>query len=294
MSEGKARDCAACGRALPSPLTVCVRCGGAPIYAVDGADWAVEAGPVSAMRFRSEAVEVIATTVDGVDRAAAEKLLGSQRVRVVEGITRPAATALAERLGKKETNAAAVQGPTPKLGLGAAFRNGLPFLGIAGGTVLGLLVEPIGTTIGLTAGGGAAVALGAYNAARHMPVLGRPAELAVLPYQVSQVADKVAALQGKLPPASATQLADVVETGFLIIGRLTDPDDVLSTGSDGVEDGMGKNAVGFVQKAVTAAQTIVRDGAANSAASIASLEQSAQMAAAANQELQELLEVVRT
>jgi hypothetical protein len=282
---GKTQPCLQCGYDVPYPLLVCTRCDGAPLYGVPGGEWSVELGPVSSMMFRKQALDKLEPVLDGLNRTAADKAMGGGRVRLVEGLTRGAAEGLARSLGRKETSAAAAQGPTPKLGAGAALKGGLPLVLTGAGALLGFLIEPIGTTIGLLAGGGAGTFVGVFNSQKDMPVLARPKHIVTLPYQVQQAAEQLHTLRAKLPKAAGDQLAGVVEIGFRIIGRLTDQDDPVSYGADGLEDGMGKAAVVFVQDAVAAADKVVRDGVDQSTDALKTLEQLETTARAAQSEL---------
>ncbi len=281
---GKTQPCLSCDFAVPRPLIVCPRCDGAPLYGVTGGDWAVEAGPVSSMMFRKQALDKLEPVLE-LDRAAADAALKAGRVRIVEGVTRAAAEGLARGLGRKETNAAAAQGPTPKLGIGGAMKGGLPIWLTGGGALLGFFVEPIGTTIGLLGGLGAGVVVGGVNGGKSMPVIGRPKDTVTLPYQVQAAADSLHVLRAKLPEAAGDSLAAVVEIAFRIIGRLTDEDDPVSYGAEGIEGGMGKDMLGLVQDVITQAETVARDGEEHATEALEALKSLEEKARAAQSEL---------
>ena len=253
---GSTRPCLSCGHEIPSPLDVCLRCGGSALYKVPDAEWAVEAGSIPSMKFRTTAVEFLASSLEGVDKQQADKLLADGRVRVAEGLTERGARGLAQRLGSKETSALAVQGAAKPVGLSGSMRFGLPILGLIGGAIFGLVVHPIGWAIGLLAG----VGLGAMNAMRRLPVLGWAPVRPTLPYQVADAPEKLAALREKLPERPREALMTVGDAGFRILGRVTDPEDLLATGADGIDGGMGQGALGLVKEAVRIAELIARDG----------------------------------
>jgi len=168
-AAGDGAPCLRCGESVPVPFDVCHRCGGRVLVAdLDGADCSVEAGPVSSQRFRDEAVGKLRAVAEGVDPTRASQALRAGRVRVVEGLARDTAEALRDALGPRETAAAVAEGPTPRMGWGAAFHKGLPVWGLAAGAVLGVAVHPVGWVLGALA----AAALAYRNAQQPMPVLG--------------------------------------------------------------------------------------------------------------------------
>jgi len=258
--SGKNRPCLACNEAIPSPLDVCLRCEhGAALYAVPGGQWAVEIGPITSTKFRTAAVEYLSEALDGVNRAEALKAITGGRVRVVQHLSKRSAEALVKRLGTRETSARAVEGEAEKAGIAGALRGGTPLLALAVG---GLLIWPVGLNVvaGLLVGVGGALALGALNMKRTMPVLGRADFQPTLPYQIAEAPEQLVSLLPKLPAEAQEHVRTVGEVGFRILGRVTDPEDVMSVGADGLDGGMGSGALGLIQEAVRIAGLIVRDG----------------------------------
>lgn len=262
------------------PLRVCYQCGGAPFFNAVGGDWSVELGPVSSMRFRKDALDLLESVLaEGFDRARADKFLGSERVRCCEGLERPVAEALAAKLGQKETHAAAVTGPLPKLGIGHAFKNGLPFVALGIGVGLGALIDPIGIGLGFLGGGGAGAAAGAWSASRMMKLLGRARVNDPLPYQLAELNTQLDLLYPKLDETRREQIKVAIEVGHRICGRVLDKDDVISLGAD-LDSGIGKSALGLVSEAARLGELIARDGTgeegAAHVAALGELKQSAQ------------------
>ena len=57
-----------CDKAVPIPLGVCLHCGGGVLWAdMEGADYAVEAGPIASMNFRGRAVDLLENHLEGFD-----------------------------------------------------------------------------------------------------------------------------------------------------------------------------------------------------------------------------------
>ena len=236
---------------------MCLECGGLPLVAQPDGEWAVEAGPVSALAARRDAIELLSRGLVGFDATAADKALAAGRLRVCEGLGRATAEALAQRLGPQQSAAAVTRGPTPRLGAGGSMKNGLPLAGVAGGAALAL-ATPLGP-IGWAIGGAAAVALGVVNARRRMAVLGRAPVLATAP-GLEDVPGRLGEVARKLDADARNALLEAIRAGFGILARLSASDDIVSLSAGGIEGGMADAAVGLVKQAITAAEAIALDG----------------------------------
>ena len=208
------------------------------------------------MGFRAETVALLKEALVAFDADKAEKVLRGSRARVASDLSKRTAEALVARLGPQGTLAEATLGPPPKLGAGGAMKNGLPFVGVAGGVVAWPLLD----LIGLGLGTGTAIALGVWNARKRIPVIGQAPVRPTLPYQVADAPDRFAIVLDKLPEGPGRgDLLTVGEAGFRIMAALADEESLVSVGAGGVAGGMGQAALGLVNEAIRVAELIVRE-----------------------------------
>jgi hypothetical protein len=203
-----------CGLVVPVPLDFCLHCGGQPLYAqnVTG-EWGVELGPVTSMEFRSEVVTYLHFSLVGVDPNEVEVSLKKSRCRAVSGLSQELAEALAARLNPQKTAAVAVFGSAQRAGLSAVFRHGLPIIGMAAGAAGALLLDPIGWAIG----GGAAVALGVFNAAQRPANLGALRSAPLLPTELVDLPARLRHLWPTLDSVGQERLRDALFACFSIL-----------------------------------------------------------------------------
>lgn len=225
---------------------------------LEGKDYAVEAGPIASMNFRKSAVEFLDEHLESLDPLAADALLKSERVRVVEGLDKATAEGMSSALGIKETTARVSRGPTPKAGAAGAFRHGLPLVGLGVGLALGLAVSGgwILTLI-LAAGGSAGAA--AVNMQRTMKVLGRAPVGPILETDVNALARRIVAAKNALGD-EAKDLDVIARTAFEMVAQVTDPDDVVALGTGGFDGGVAQNAIQMATQATLVAEGAIRAG----------------------------------
>ena len=245
---------------------------------LDGADWAVEAGPIPSMKFREEAVAYLGASLDGFDRLKAEKLLKDERVRVAEGLDEKTADQLAARLGKRETLARAARGPTPSAGMAGALKHGLPFIGVGLAPILGLAVHPLGWLVGVAV----AIGLAWKNTRTRMQVLGSAPVGAVGDPALDGSISSFVALKDKLDEGAHQQLGRVVRQSTDIIAWSADPEDLMALGTGGTQGLLAESAVKMIAKAVGIGEAAAKDGrtsfSGEESASLASLEDLGQRA----------------
>lgn len=213
---------------------------------LDGADWAVEAGPVPSMKFREEAVAYLGAALDGFDRLKAEKLLKDERVRIAEGLDEKTADQLAGRLGKHETLARATRGPTPSAGMAGALRHGLPFIGVGLAPILGLAVHPLGWLVGVAV----AIGLAWKNTRTRMKVLGSAPVGSVGEPALDRALSSYVALKDKLDEGAHQELGCVVRQSTDIIAWSADPEDLMALGTGGSQGLLAESAIKMIVKAV--------------------------------------------
>jgi hypothetical protein len=253
---------------------------GNPFILSQPGEYAVEAGPVPTVAFRQAAAQQLAELLEGVSQAQAEVAL-KRRVRVVQGISKRAAEALVEAIGRRETAAKVVQGAAAR---NSPWKGGTPVLGgVAAGIAGGFLAGPIvGVAAGVVLLGG--IAFG--NSRGTMSVLGSPPLRPELPREVAEAPERMADIVEQLPEVARDNLLTVGRAGFHIIGRLMDTDDLISVAGDGLEGGLGRAAISMVAEAVRVAELISAGGpGANNSERFERLKG---LAAAADQALSQL------
>ena len=247
-----------CGQAVPVPLGVCLTCGGGVLWSdMEGADYAVEAGPIASMNFRGRAIELLENHLEGFDPLQADKTLKSERVRVVEGLDKDTAENMRNALGVKQTTASVSRGATPKAGAAGALRGGLPFVGL----VVGLALAPvIGWAVGIGLGAAGAVGLAVMNTRRPMPVLGRAPVGPYLETDINGLARRIFAAKGAMSEHAAEDLRVISDTAFEMVAAVTDPDDIVALGTGGIDGGLAGNAIKMANQGLLLAEGAVRAG----------------------------------
>jgi hypothetical protein len=202
----------------------------------------------------------------GFDRTRAEQLLVSESVRVVTNIDTGAAERLVQTLGRQQTNGRVVLASAPASTPPSPadyVRTGV----IGGGTAAAvsyLFVDPVlMLIIGVASGIGAAVGVG--KLARKVEFLdGTPRAIPELPRALSQLPMGIAAFMEDAPEADANHLEAVQKFVFHVIGRLSDPKDLLSV-LGGHDSDLGQAVTTLAIQALEAAQTGANDTLAKAA-----------------------------
>ena len=223
---------------------------------LDGADWAVEIGPIASMNFRQEAIKFLSGTLEGFDDRGADKILASERSRVVEGLNEKTAEALAQRLGRQETAARSARGPAPQAGMAGAFRNGLPFIGIGLAPLLGLVVHPVGWGVGLALAAG----LAWKNTRVRMKVLGTAPVGAITDERLDRLIEQYVDVRAKLGQESRDALSAVVTRSTEMLAASSDPDDVLALTVGSYDSLLADSATKMIERAVTLGHHVVSNG----------------------------------
>ncbi|HIA03275.1 MAG TPA: hypothetical protein EYN06_09955 [Myxococcales bacterium] len=272
-----------CGLVVPVPLDFCLHCGGQPLYAqnVTG-EWGVELGPVTSMEFREEVVSYLHFAMAGVDPNELEDRLKKFRCRAVSGLSQELAEAFVACLNPQKTAASAVFGSAQRVGLSGVFRNGLPIIGMAAGAAGALLVDPIGWAIG----GGAAVALGVFNAAQRPVDLGSLRSAPSLPTELVDLPARLRHLWPTLDAVGKERLRDALFACFSILAQLMNEDDLISLSLGGAEGGMGRCTTGLIQESIRVAELLgTAQDTESRAKQIASLTQISEAALKTQEEL---------
>ena len=255
----KTRPCLKCGTQLPVPMDVCLRCGGAALYSLpDDGEWGVDIGPVTSRQFREETLDALVKLLDDFNRRDADEVLATERVRVASSLSREAAEALVEALGKQKTAGRIEQGPARVKGMGA----GAALVAI-GAVITGVVAIFASWPVTLVLAG-AVIGGGAFSYSRGkaaIPTVGRAPIRPTLPHNVADAPKRLREVRDKIPAEALEDLTTVVEMGFRIVGRVTDPEDLVSIGADGIDGGMGQGALGLIRESVRVAELLVRDGA---------------------------------
>jgi len=190
----------------------------------------------------------------GFEQQRAEDLLSTSSVRVVTGIDAGAAERLVRTLGRQQTNGRVVPVATQSSGSTTSvgtIRNGV-LSGAAAAAAASMFTNlTMMLIIGVTSGLGAA-----WVSRRSVPDIelldGTPRAVPDLPRDLRRVPSAIAAYMSDAPESVAEALEQVERLAFHIIGRLSDPRDLLNV-LGGFESDLGQAATALATSALEAA-----------------------------------------
>jgi hypothetical protein len=222
------------------------------LFAHDEGEWAVELGPIASQRFRDDAVETLLRLgLADLDREQTAKLLQSSRIRLGEGLSKGAAEALVEAIGRRETQASTVSGPRGRVGWGGFANRGLPLVGVALGIGLALAWSPVGLVLGLALAAG----LGVAGTARPRPILTSFPPMPLLPDQVDGLVERLFAAAQELEDTDRERLLEVGRAALTLLERLSDDDNMAARIAGGPSGQLGKATIAALEETVRLAGT---------------------------------------
>ncbi len=218
-------------------------------------DSALILGPIPDRQFRADAIEVLSQMLVAFDNDRADASLRDGMARVVTGVDTAVAERLVAVLGPLKSNAKVVSASSPSFASSNPARLLRGALMMGGGATLAayLFVEPMTLAIIAVLGGLA----GAVTAGRPQTKLalldGTPRSAPDLPPELHELPELIAQSLAEMTESAASALEKIERFAFYLLGRLSDPADLLSV-LGGTDSELGLSAVALAKAGLDTAR----------------------------------------